>query len=97
VADKFVMGVNPGGGEVLRARILLDGKPGTVVRSYDALGDYPGYDVDLDNGEHRWVSHQGSKTRMVALPPEQDPCARVPDASAGKTDATSQPDGDEKR
>lgn len=49
------------------ARVLLDGQPGTIVRSYDALGDEPGYDVDLDNGEQRWVSHRGARNRLKDL------------------------------
>lgn len=48
-------------------RVLLDGKPGTLVRAYDALGDEPGYDVDLDDGTPRWVSHRSAKNRMVDL------------------------------
>lgn len=77
-------------------RVLLDGEPGTVVRSYDAIGDEPGYDVDLDNGQQRWISHRCSKTRMISLPREADPRAQVPVASAGDTDA-SRNDGDHKR
>ena len=50
------------------ARVLLDGKPGTIVRSFDDV-DGPGYDVDMDDGTHRWISHAGSKLRMVDLPP----------------------------
>jgi hypothetical protein len=48
-------------------RVLLDGRPGTVVRSYDALGDEPGYDVDMDDGAQRWVSRRGARTRMRDL------------------------------
>jgi hypothetical protein len=54
------------------ARVLLDGQPGTIVRSYVDEAE-PGYDVDLDNGEARWVSHRSSRNRLKDLPREQDP------------------------
>jgi hypothetical protein len=50
------------------SRVLLDGHPGTIVRSYDSIGEGRGYDVDLDNGEKRWVSHAGARTRLKDLP-----------------------------
>jgi len=49
------------------ARVLLDGKPGTIVRSYETTTER-GYDVDLDDGEARWVSHAGARTRLKDLP-----------------------------
>lgn len=47
--------------------VLLDGKPGQIVRAYAPCGDEPGYDVDMLDGTQRWCSHLGAARRMDDL------------------------------
>lgn len=54
-------------------RVLLDGsKPGTIVGEFNDY-DGAGYDVDLDNGEKKWVQTWPSGShRLIPITQEQN-------------------------
>jgi hypothetical protein len=47
-------------------RVLLDGRLGVVSGFYEADG-CRGYDVDMDDGPLRWISHESAPGRLVSL------------------------------
>jgi hypothetical protein len=48
-------------------RVLLDGRLGVVSGFYEADG-VCGYDVDMDDGPLRWISHESARGgRLVSL------------------------------
>jgi hypothetical protein len=47
-------------------RVLLDGRPGVISGFYEADG-CRGWDVDMDDGTLRWISHESAPGRLVSL------------------------------
>jgi hypothetical protein len=53
-------------------RVLLDGRLGVISGFYEGDG-CRGWDVDMDDGTLRWISHESAAGRLVSLDgPDQD-------------------------
>jgi hypothetical protein len=47
-------------------RVLLDGRLGVISGFYQE-GGVCGWDVDMDDGTLRWISHESAPGRLVSL------------------------------